>query len=241
MEFQLINWKQFKSIIETTDKVLDEIRFTADSEGIRFSVLDRGHVSFFNANFEREYFDTYKIEEPETFTVATGELLQVLRRGKNDEDMTITVTDSNLIILFTGAGKRKFTINLIETDYSSPTAPQLNLPVNDICISFKEFKETIKDCNVFGDKFKIKADKNEFIISGGDEFGGYEGNIYVDESLESVASIFAIDKIQDTFKLEVTDELLICLGNDTPLILKWNDNFGLEVSYLLAPRIEEEM
>lgn len=239
LTFQLNNYKQFTSIIDVADKILEEIRFEADNEGVRFSMLDKSHVCFFNANIDKDYFDEYSCEEPDTFTVSTQELLKILKRGKSNDILYVEV-DTGLKCKFGGENDKEFNINLIDNDYESPKAPNLNLPNQDIITNFSRFKEYITDCEICNvDKFTIYSDEEYFIIEGGDSFSGYKGKIKVNSKLNEAKSVFSINKIQDIFKLNITNDLLISLGTEAPLFLKWNDD-NLEVSYMLAPRIEQE-
>ena len=239
LKFELTNWKQFKSIIETTEKIMDEIIFTADNEGLRFSVLDRGHTSFFNSDFKNSYFDEFYLDDYETFGVDTKELLKVLKRGKSDDLMKVEVNNFKITIIFDGKSKRTFYINQIDIDYDAPTMPQIKHPVNEE-ISFKEFRDTIKDCELFDERFTIETKEHIITISNDGEFGGYSGEMITDSELENTTSHFAIEKISEVFKLAISDDMILQVGNDIPLILKWEDNFRMTASYMLAPRIKQD-
>ena len=76
--------KQFTSTITVTEKIVEEIRFTADSEGLRYNQLDRSHVSFINMEADTDYFLDYEIDEPETFVVDAQEMVKILKREKKD-------------------------------------------------------------------------------------------------------------------------------------------------------------
>ena len=57
MRFCLSNVKDFKNIITTAELVLNEIKFEADNDGLRFRGFDGGKTSFFSVDFKKEYFD----------------------------------------------------------------------------------------------------------------------------------------------------------------------------------------
>lgn len=129
LECEITDIRTFKDIIQVTDKIVDEIKITCDNDGMRYSCLDRGHVSFISADFNKDYFFTYNCEEPETLTVDSTELLNILKRAKSNDLLRISHDESNLILTFVGEATRTFRIRLIDAEYDNPTPPHIEYPV----------------------------------------------------------------------------------------------------------------
>lgn len=238
----LEDFKNFKSILNTACMFLEELKFMVDNDGLRFSMLDKAHISFFSANFKKDYFDTYELEEIDNFTIDTAELEKVLKRGKNGEKLQIIVNDSYMILTFIreDGNERIFKLNLIDPDYDSPVPPNILYAVNPE-ISFKEFKEALKDVQVNSEQVEIKVGGTNLVLSSAEEEEKSKTNIpIIDEIENTYKSRYSIPKIQEIFNLDF-DNVTVKIGNDKPLVLAFTDVFEeVNVEYLLAPRIGED-
>ena len=134
LECEITDTKTFKDIIQVTDKIVDEIKITCDNDGLRYSCLDRWHVSFITAEFGKDYFFTYKCEEPETLTVDTSELLNILKRAKSNDLLKISHDEANMILVFIGEATRTFRIRLIDAEYEKK---RYGLSKRDSTVTFR--------------------------------------------------------------------------------------------------------
>ena len=94
----------------------------------------------------------------------------------------------------------------------------------------------------------LKTDRSELInvLKNYEEFPikRYDGMIESAKETETVKGTFGIDYMKDILKLMTklkkdAETITIELGNDTCVILKLNDSFGVVLEVMLAPRIED--
>ena len=239
MKFELSDFKPFVSIMDTANKILDEVKFECDSQGVRFKALDKSHICFYSAIFDKSYFDEYVIDEPTNFLVDTTELLKVLKRGKGDDTLTVEDNEDSVKLVFTGESRRTFTIRQIDAEYHSPTPPVSQHPVN-VELGFDTFKEAVKDCELFEKKFDLEYKDERIWISVDNVTGGTVNEIITDDHFdENYKSTYSSEMVKDIFGLNFTQFINVSFGNDMPLVLKLQTlSEDLTVEYLLAPRIE---
>ncbi len=241
MKFELSGIKNFKTVMIATEQFLQEIKLEADSDGIRFRGLDKSHIAFIGLNIEESYFDEYEIDEPENMIIDTSELIKVLKRAKNDDILTCTFTDDGLKLVFSNDNtKRTFTIRAIDMDYESPSMPNITYPVS-LTVDYKTLNELLKDAELYDNKVKFHTkDYDLNLISKGD-LGEYQSDIELMNSVGEYESIFGLDFLKNFFKINISKEININMGNDMPIFFELEDEFGLKVDFLLAPRIEEDI
>ena len=240
MKFKLDNIKGFKEAIVTAEQMLDEIKFEADTDGVRFRGLDRSHVAFVNMIIRSDYFEEYEIDLPESCIVDSQELVKVLKRSKSDDSLIFSFDESNIKIQFVGKAKRTFKIKQVDMEYDAPSLPNIEYPI-EIDVDYKQLQDTVKDAELYSEKVTIATEDQELKIISTGNFGEYVSNIPLLVSLQKCASVFSLDWLKKFFKLSnISDVVTINMGNNMPLFLSFEDEDGLEVDFLLAPRIEED-
>lgn len=241
LECEITDTKTFKDIIQVTDKIVDEIKITCDNDGMRYSCLDRGHVSFISADFNKDYFFTYNCEEPETLTIDSTELLNILKRAKSNDLLRISHDESNLILTFVGEATRTFRIRLIDAEYDNPTPPHIEYPVTRLELSFKDWWDTVKDLELYTDKITIKTNGDQLLVSGEGDKGSYEAELQaLDNNADrAYKSTFSLDHVKKLSS--VSGSFYLSFGTDMPILLEsLNGMEGYSYGMLIAPRIEAD-
>ncbi len=234
-------WNDFKNVIIQAEQILDELTIAVDSEGLRFNALDRPHVCFFGANFKKDAFDEFECDVPLTISIDTSEFVDVLKRGKANETLILEASAYDVILTFKGKSERKFNIIQIDLDYTEQQAPNVKYPVN-LNIGYDVIHESIKDANLYSDSlnFTVKGDILNIHTTGA--FGEYSNKIHLENHYDGeYTSCFSLSHLEKIFKVKMkSDDLEMSLGNVYPIYLKLNINENLQVTSLLAPKIEQE-
>jgi len=232
----------FKTSFDAISSIVDEVQIEVDSDGLRLNAIDRSHITYVHLEVKESLFDIYECDKPIKLNLDTEELMKVLKRSKNDDVMELTVDAGSLIITFEGAVKKTFKVKLIDLEYDAPTPPQIEYPVV-ISLPITTLKETIQDIEIVADRVAFKIDEDNLTLTAVGDFADAEVEyLHGEQVSESVRSIFAIENIKEMLKAEkFADRTFISLGNDMPLTLslKLLNDEG-ELTFLLAPRIEEE-
>jgi proliferating cell nuclear antigen len=231
-----------KTSFDAISSIVDEVQIQTDSEGIRLDALDRSHITFIHLELKASLFDEFVCDEPEKINMDTEELMKVLKRSKSDDRVLMSLDEGNFIITFEGEAKRRFKIRLIDIEYEAPTPPELDYPT-EFEIPFNLLKDSIQDIDIFSDKVSLMVDSEKFKASSEGEFGDAQIEYIHGEKIDTDAnSVYSLEKIREMLKADkFSDIAIIQLGNDMPLTLKLKmvSEDG-ELSFLLAPRIEDE-
>lgn len=237
----LTNNNIFKTAFESIAKIIDEVTLTADSEGIRLRALDRSHITFISMDLEYDLFDDYTCDVPEKMSIDATEFLQILKHGKTNDILQLSVDENNLIIIFEGDATRRFKIRVIDTEYEAQVPPNINHTVN-IKVPSNMMQDALNDMLIFSDKLKLLIDENYLKIISDGEFGDVDIKyLHGENVLEVAQSIYSIEKLKDIFKAsKFSKECKVGLGNDMPVMITFElpTRDGV-LRYLLAPRLEE--
>ena len=232
----------FKTSFDAISSIVDEVQIEVDSDGLRLNAIDRSHVTYVHLELKESLFDVYECDKPIKLNLDTEELMKVLKRSKSDDVMELTVDAGSLIITFEGAVKKTFKVKLIDLEYDTPSQPQIDYPIN-INIPITTLKEAIQDIEIVADRVQFEVDEDKLTLEAVGEFSDAKVEYLHGEKITDTAkAIYAIENIKEMLKAEkFADNTYVQLGDDMPLtlVLELLNNEG-ELSFLLAPRIEEE-
>lgn len=237
----LNKWVDFKNIIIQAEQILDEINIEVDSDGLRFNALDRPHVCYFGANFKKDAFDEFQCDAPLTISLDTSEFVNVLKRGKSNETLILEANEYDLILIFKGKSERKFNIIQMDLDYTEQQPPNVNYPVV-LNMDYDVINESIKDASLYSDSLTFTVKNNILNIHTTGAFGEYSNKISLENHYDNeYTSCFSLSHLEKIFKVKMKSKgLEISLGNVYPIYLKLNMDENIQVTSLLAPKIEQE-
>lgn len=242
VSFEIADIKEFKNIIEVTERYVPELRFDCSPEGISFTALNKGHVVFIGCNIMYNWFTTYTCDEETSFMVDTFELKNALNRIKGDGRLTCTLNTSDFEIEYInndGSGKR-FRIGLISELYDSPTPPNIPYP-NTTLVEFNQLKEYSLDSMLYSDKVTFHFEEEAVFIGSSNDYTKYQAKLSLLESItEGCNVVISGEYLESFFKLGLSDLVTLQIGQDIPFYatVKSSDEC-LSYSVLIAPRIEE--
>ena len=241
-KLKLEDSKLFKNAFEAVSVIVDELQIQIDTEGLRCSALDRSHITFCNLELKANLFDEFHCDEPVELNVDTLELMNVLKRIKNNDVLECSMDEGNLIFVFYGEATRRFRTRLIDIEYDCPTPPNVQVPCV-VNMPSNIMREAVNDMAIYSDKLEFIVDENNFIVSAGDDFGDCECKfLHGEEINKEVKSIFGLEKIKDIMKSsKFSKTIQIGLGNDMPVKLDFILPTGEgKIGFMLAPRLSEE-
>ena len=242
MKLELYNPSIFKDAFDTIGRIIDECKINFNTEGMSINALDKSHITFITLNFKYSLFDEYDCPNPESVIVDTKQLMDILKRCKNDDIIKLYTDDNNLILTFKGDAEKTFSIRLIDNEYDTPQPPRLEYPVT-LNLPSQIINESLGDAKVYAENLKFEVDQDYLHIrTTTGTFGDVHSKYIHGENVTSyVKSGFSINMLLDIFKAaKLSKTCMLSLGNDMPLTVRFNlisDDGYLE--FLLAPRLEE--
>lgn len=235
--------KVFKSILSVAETILTEVKFELDNDGLRFRGMDGGHTSYFEADFKKDCFLSYDLDDIDNIIIDTHDMNTILKRVKNTDDATIIIDDDILTIqVLSDDNEKLFKLNSIDMEYDSPNMPLIEYPVS-ADVDFNKFKDNVMDANLYDDRLRVKVEESNLIIHNKSMIGSYESKLQLDEDYQgNLSSVFSMNLISKFIKLStLSNNVEISLGSDMPILFTLVDDFeDITIKLLIAPIIEED-
>lgn len=245
MNFKLTlnNTKEFKNIFNSIGNILDETIITINNEGLHLKGLDKSHISFVSLTLNQDYFDEIKVEGEVKINVDIYQLVKVLKMLSKDDTLTLKQEEDSsvLLLIFNGESERTFKLRLLDEDYDTPKPPVIDYPVS-LELPYKLFKKWVSDAVKLGDKGRLGVDEDFFFLSSVNDFSDMNVKYVHGEMVgSSVGSMFSVEKLLDCLSADgFSSTVKLGLGDNMPVSLSLKNVYDSELSFMIAPRIEQE-
>lgn len=238
MRIELTEVGLFKSVFKNVGLLSDGVDFVFDEEqGLKIAMLDKSHVIYYSCHFMKSFFIDYEYELPGVYSLDSTELGKVLRKCSGDE-LIMEFHESKCVIR---NGTKTFTLTLLDVEANNNPAPP-NLPyVYSVDVPYKHIKESLKDCEMYGNKVSFNTKGHSLYLTGEGMMGKYSNEYTSDKELETTNSTYGIEKIMTILGADkISDRIIVKGGNDMPLILEiTNVAEDVKLEGLVAPVIGE--
>ena len=230
--------KEFKTGINLIQGIIDEATFNIDKDGMSFKGIDPSKVCYVAINLPSENFIKFNCDEETKFTIRTNEFSDVIKRAKNDEEITLEM-DKNALNIYLG-GNKNFQIPLLAVESESPD-PKFKLQTK-ISLKFAELDDYIKDIAVVADNFIVTSDGDKLKLSGKGDAGKVEIEVESAISQEEQGELrgeYMMEFLQSAIKnlKGGFEEVTLEHGHDMPLKLSFNNPDVGTLVYVQAPKV----
>lgn len=238
-----------KDSMKTISDLISEGLFQLKDDGIHLIAADPAMVALVDFKLEEDVFESYELDEETKVGLNLENFYSILRRANSDDTITLELDedDSKFHITMEGMSTRNFSLpilNLSEDDI--PSTDQLDFTV-EAEVEASVLEGAVKDAMVVSDSVTVSADSDEIrIISKGDQSnvdftisGDSDGVIELEGTeAESMFSLDYLSKMMGAKSL--SDTVKMKLGEDFPMRLEFVVPDEADLSFVLAPRIEED-
>ena len=172
---------------------------------------------------------------------------QILRRAGANDMLSMEIDENRLKLQLKGKTTRTFSLPLIESEEKEQKIPELNFPVN-IKTSTTIFNDAIGDVDIVAESVTFDVDKNSFIITGESDLSN--ANIEIKASDETNITVEGDDKVKAKYSVEylkkiinaskLCDDVVLQFNKDYPLKLDYIVIDKVQLSFILAPRVEND-
>lgn len=250
MPFEIVfdGAKDFANLIATASNLIDEAAFKVTEDGISMRAMDPSRVVLIDLNLPAGIFSKYEVDGEETIGVNMDHFKKILKRGKSKDILILKKGEENFLeVTLQGTATRTFRLPLIEVEELELELPELPFTAKAVVLG-EVLKEAVKDASLVSDSLKFIARENEFIMKAEGETNEVEIKLTLeDEGLldlevqEETKSAYGISYLADMVKgIGKADEVIIQFGNDMPLQMDYPVRDEGRLTFLLAPRVEEE-
>ncbi|MFB6203461.1 MAG: proliferating cell nuclear antigen (pcna) [Candidatus Nanohaloarchaea archaeon] len=239
-----------KDSMKTISDLISEGLFQLEDDGIKLVAADPAMVALVDFRLEEEAFEEYELDEETKIGLNLENLYSILRRTKSDDTITFEVRDddSKFYITMEGASTREFSLpilNLSEDDIPSTDDLDFSFEAE---LSTSIVEDAIKDAMVVSDSVVVEADSDTITISSEGDQSNVEFNLSSDsdavieiEKDGHGKSMFSLDYLSDMVGAKkLADTVAVKMGEDFPMRMEFEQPDRARLSFVLAPRIEEE-
>lgn len=247
MKLVLAEPKYFKDSISIISDLVTEAKFKVNKDGLELIAMDPANVAMVIFKLLSSCFTHYDLEKPEELAINLNNLKQVLRRIKSDDILTLETEENKLKIQLKGNTSRSFSIPIIELEEKEQKVPELSFPIS-IETNSNILTESVEDVSVVAESVTFLAEKGSFNIKAEGDLSKAFIEIKPDE--ETVIKTSSPDKFKAKYSLEylkkmiaggkLTEKVTINFNNDYPLKLDYKAVDTLILSFILAPRVDND-
>ena len=231
-------------VIEIISELVTEVRIKINEFGMNITAMDPATVSMVNLKIPKSAFSQFESGN-EILGVNLDNLKQILRRCRSGSSLLLEKKDNLLSIQIQDRIKRNFNLNLIDIE-----SEDINFDEKVSRMEFSSLVEinsidlvnSIEDCVVVADSCSFIIKDGNFIIeakslnSAMSEFSEDEAKI----KAENCKAKYSLEYLQKFMKgAKLCEKTTLWFAEEHPLKIDFK-NAEMELSFILAPRVETE-
>jgi len=246
MKLTIQNATYFKDSISIMSELVTETRFKISKTGVESVAMDPANVAMVILKILPSGFTEYEVKEAKELGINLSNLKQVLRRSKPDDLLTLELEDEKLKITLKGKSTRTFYLPLLDTEEKEQRVPELKFSVKIECPS-TVLSDAIEDADIVGESVSLIGEAKKFTIEAEGDLSKAKIEIKEDEGAKIVVGD---GKIKSKYSIEylkkmiagskLAQNVIIRFDKDYPLQLDFKETDKISMSFILAPRVEND-
>lgn len=247
MKLVLIEPKYLKESIAVISELVNEGRFKITPSSVELVAMDPANVAMVIFKLLSSCFSEYTVEKEIELGINLNNLKQILRRAKSNDILSLELVENRLKIQLKSNTIRTFSLPIIDLEEKEQKIPDLNFPV-EIKTSSLILSDAIDDADIVGESVSFVAEPKKFIIQAQGELS--KANIEIKQDTDTQINMKDSGKIKSKYSIEylkkmviggkLADKVSISFNNDYPLRLDFKAVDKMMLSFILAPRVENE-
>ncbi len=248
MKLTLAEPRFLKDSISIISELVNEANFKITKESIELVAMDPANVAMVIFKLLSTSFIEYDVPEDTTLAVNLTNLKQVLRRAKANDMVTLEIgQDNKLNVILKSGTKRTFSLPIIDIEEREQKIPDLNFPVV-VNMPPSKFNDAVEDVDIVGESLSLTAEKEKLIVSA--EGDTSKAKVEIPSDDETKVILEGEEKIKAKYSIEylkkmisaskIAPNLAVKFNKDYPLKLEYVAVDRLSMSFILAPRVEND-
>ena len=244
----LIEPKYLKESISIISELVNEGRFRITTSAMELVAMDPANVAMVIFKLLSSCFSEYKVDKETEIGINLGNLKQILRRAKPDDMLTLELDPENkLRVELKGNNLRTFNLPIRELDEKEQKVPDLKFPVK-VNIPSSVLNEAIEDVDVVAESVTFLAEPKKFTIYAEGDLSQAKIEMKEGENIKiksegngKVKSKYSSEYLKKMINgSKIADDVSIQFNKDYPLKLDYQTMDKVMLSFILAPRVENE-
>jgi proliferating cell nuclear antigen len=237
-----------KDSISILSELVNEARFKISKEGLECVAMDPANVAMVIFKLLASNFVEFHIDKDVEICINLANFKQVLKRATVADILTLeTIEENKLKIQLKSSTTRTFSLPLLELEENDQKVPSLEFP---ICIKLKAnaLNEAINDADIVAESVTFNAEPGLFCVKAEGDLSKVHIEIKNDDlnkitsdisaSVKAKYSIEYLKKIMQGSK--ISDDVEIKFNQDYPLKVDYKVLDKLLLSFILAPRVDND-
>lgn len=247
MKLKLAEPKYLKDSITIISDLVNEARFKITPEAMELVAMDPANVAMVIFKLLSSSFTEYNVKKEVSLAISLSNLKQILRRVSPSDMLILELDpDNKLKVQIKGKSTRTFSLPIIDLEEKEQKIPDLKFPVT-VHMNSTILNDAIEDADIVSESVTFMVEPKKLSMRAEGELNDAnieikeDDDIKINSSSDKVKAKYSIEylkKMIDGSKL--ADKVVINFDKDYPLKIDYNVVDKLQLSFVLAPRVENE-
>lgn len=247
MKLALAEPKYLKESISIISELVNEARFKITKDAVELVAMDPANVAMVDFKLLSSCFTEYDVKEDVEMAINLSQLKQILRRANPTDMLSLELSEGKLNVQLKGKSVRTFNLPIIEFEDKEQKVPELKFRAK-ITVPATVLNEAIEDADVVAEAVSFQAEPKKFVVHAEGDLSqakieiGESDNIKIDvEGTEKIKSKYSVEYLKKMISAsKIADTVTIQFNKDYPLKLEYTAVDKVMLSFILAPRVENE-
>lgn len=248
MKLVLADSKSLKDSVSIISDIVSEARFNITKTSIDLIAMDPANVAMVVFKLLNSSFVEYNVEKDVKIALNLNNLKDVLKRAGSNDVVEMELVDNKFKVVLKSNTTRTFYLPIIDLDEKEQKEPALNFPLT-IKLNPSVLNDAIEDASsIKAESVKFICDKKKFSLHAESDISQVKIEVPADENTlitkdgeDVVKAKFSIEYLKKMIQgSKVANELLIRFNNDYPLRLEYRTTDKLMLTFILAPRVDND-
>ena len=236
-----------KISIPIISEIIDEGLIRVDQNGLSMLSPDRAMVAVIDWKVLSSAFDEFDVKGEDYLGLNMASLAAVMKRTKSGDRMILEREENSnsLRITIKGAGVRVFEVPLLDTKAEKPPVDKLAF-TSRVELESSIVEEGISDADIIGDTIVFEADSSKFRMSAKGDVSSARLEVTKEDKglldmkvTANVKAQYPLDYLKKMIKAsKISQQMVVEFGNNYPLRLGFKSIDKMQMSFILAPRVQ---
>lgn len=247
MKLSLAEPKYLKESVSIISELVNEARLKIGNDGIQMIAMDPANVAMVIFKLLSSSFSEYTLDKETNLAINLNNLKQILRRAKPNDMVTLELDDSKLKVQLRSDSVRTFSLPIIDLEEKDQKIPELTFPLS-IETTSSALGEAIEDADIVSESVSFIGEPKRFVVLAEGDLTS--ANIEIKSSDETKISMEGKERIKAKYSVEylkkmmqgskLAEKVTIQFNHDYPLKISYNAIDRVLLSFILAPRVEND-
>lgn len=237
-----------KDSISIISELVNEASFKVTPNGVEMVAMDPANVAMVIFKLLSSCFTEYEVKDKTSLTINLGNFKQILRRIDAGDVLSLEFDkDNKLKIQIKGNTTRTFSLPIIDLEEREQKIPDLSFAAS-VKMPSSMFNDAIEDADIVAESVTFEVEPKKLtVLADGDlskakiEIGEGDNVKVLTESDDKIRAKYSIEYLKKMMGgSKLSDEVVIQLNKDYPLKLDFKCIDKVMLSFILAPRVEND-